>query len=321
MTEIEKKVQKKLARIKGKDTAEMSAQEIMTLLDNVPEASVYLYKLVNTQNYVKDDCEELCEYLIRKENPREIIPKKYTKVTYAGICKKEKCGWKQKDYRIKTRDGYPGKMITPEERKNLDSCPIRSLSERELELRIFTQGRKTGKLDPIPQLGYILDYEMPIGGKNKELYTIKSGQEYHCERQHCPYGIHILPGSDRLFATGKCDLVAYDNEQFMILELKDADSSEPLIRAVLEAYTYKQLLNTDEAAKSLKKHYRDIISEGKEIKWRTAPLLYVGYKQHEEYMEKKGRKSKLIELMEKLDIQPIWYDIDDEKNEIKICDG
>ncbi|SEU00345.1 hypothetical protein SAMN04487771_11062 [[Clostridium] aminophilum] len=317
-SEALKKFEKKIDRQKGKDTAEMSFKEIQVLLDKFPDAIVYLYKLVNTQNWnaSKQDCEMLCDYLLVKENP--LIPVKFTNLTYAGICKKNKFGWIEKDYRRNSRDGYPGKMKKIKDRNYFDSYPLDTINEKHLAMRVFTQCRKTDVLKMIPGLGYILDYEMPIGGRNKQLYKIQSGEKYDSTDLNYRSGVHIhIKDSDKLYVTGNCDLVAFDDNQFIVLELKDTDSSEPIIRAILEAYTYKQLLNTSQAAKWLRKHYMEILGNDTEYSWRAAPLLYIKGDQHKEYADAK-KNSALKKLTEELDVKPIWYDIDADANEIVI---
>lgn len=42
---------------------------------------------------------------------------------------------------------------------------------------------------------------------------------------------------------GKVDLIAYDNKALRLLEFKREDSSETILRAVLESYTYKKVVD------------------------------------------------------------------------------
>ena len=62
-------------------------------------------------------------------------------------------------------------------------------------------------------------------------------------------------------------------------------------------------------------------TEDKKLKWSAAPLLSIGDEQYDEFVSAKKKKSALWRLMKELDINPIWYDIVDNMDEIKICDG
>ena len=318
MTVIEKFQKKIDPNIKGSNTAKMNVQEIKELLETIPEAIVFLYRLVDTKNFVAEDCEVLCRFLLDNYKLFDKIPT----ITYAGEDGRMCLGWKALPYRKDSRDGYPNSKGL--DRQAFDEKPLDKISEKRLAMRIFTQGRQNGKIGIVSGLGYILDYEMPIGGSN-HLYLINSGDKYVKDDTNYPYGLHVcIPnGLDILFTVGNCDLIAYndDSENFIILELKKPGNEEPLIRTILEAYTYKRLLNTDKAAESLKDHYKGIICEYKKLKWSAAPLLSIGGEQYDEFVSAKKKKSALWRLMKELDINPIWYDIDDNMDEIKICDG
>ena len=286
-------------------STKFEVKEIKELLEDEPNAIFCLYRLVGTQNYTEKDCDEICEYLLNKED----IFKTIKPVTYAGVSSKDKNGWVKKAYRENRRNGYPqtDKMKSECERKKFNNKPLdNNIGEKHLAMRFFSQERINSKVDKIERLGYVLDYEMPIGGSNKQLYTIKEGERY--KDGDC-YGIEIPKGTGNLFSTGNCDLIAYDDvkREFLILELKDMDNSEPLLRAVLEAYTYKLLLNKNEAAESLIKKYPEIIKTD-DIKWRTAPLLYMKGHQYEE-----EKHPQLKKFMKKKDIDIIWYEIENEK--------
>jgi len=81
-------------------------------------------------------------------------------------------------------------------------------SEKQLAIKMFNQE------GGIPGVGVIVDYQTPL--KNK-----------------------------RIDKFGEIDLLAYDADQkiLRILELKIPDSKEPILKCVLEAYTYLKLVD------------------------------------------------------------------------------
>ncbi|MCR5211256.1 MAG: hypothetical protein K6C41_01760 [Lachnospiraceae bacterium] len=310
MTVMDKFRKKIDSNIVGNNSAKMNVQEITELLEKIPNAIVFLYRLVDTNNFADEDCEPLCEFLLDNCELFDKIPT----LTRAGEDGRTRLGWKLLPYRKTSRDGYPDDKKL--DKQAFDKKPLTEISEKRLAMRIFTQGRQNGKIGIVSGLGYILDYEMPIGGGN-HLYLINSRDKFV---KGDTYGLRVsIPGEpDILFTAGNCDLIAYNDEKLTILELKKPSNEEPLVRAILEAYTYKRLLNTDKAAESLKDNYKEILCNDKMIKWRAAPLLFIEGKQHNEFVTI-NKKPALRRLMKKLDINPIWYDIDD-KNKIKICD-
>ena len=109
---------------------------------------------------------------------------------------------------------------------------------------------------------------------------------------------------DNLFNPGKCDLIAYDNNCFTILELKTGNNTEPLIRAVMEAFTYLNMVDTKRATDSYIRHYAFLNIPNDKVTWKAAPLLDVEGSQYKEYMIE---DSYLRKLLQKIDIEPIWY--------------
>ena len=255
-----------------------------------PERINVLYRWLTEKEFCDSSCEELCKYLL--ENKSIFDPK-----LYHGLIRADKNG-NRLAYRYGSRQG----RTTSEPRKDKDG----KIDEKHLAMNIFRQGRKGNEPVKIDQLGYILDYEMPIGGNSKKL---KENDGKLCEIYDPD------PGSNRsanslFYNPGKCDLVSYDDKDncFTILELKKESNKEPLIRAVMEAFTYRELLNQKEAAKSLSKEYPKLRINVDDSVWNAALLLCYGGSQHEEY-RKAGKN--LQKLMEDLRIKPIWYSYDE----------
>ena len=172
----------------------MNTQDIEDLLAETPEAVIYLYRLVDTHNFKVNgkDCDPLCDYLLSERSPLKNIP---VNLTYAGKSERDELGWIELDYRSDDRNGYPKNC---KDKSEFDKKNLNDISETHLAMRIFRQGRKNDKIGKIPDLGYILDYQMPIGGKNSKLYRInrenknmypEKGRDYragqgfhHCRR-------------------------------------------------------------------------------------------------------------------------------------------
>lgn len=283
-----------------------SEQEIESILEEQPEYIMFLYRWLHYSDFKGKECERLCEYLLNHFDIFDNIPKA---LAYAGESKKTDLGWEYKEYRSNTRVGKP---IKPLPDSKLTRTGEHRRGENYLAMEIFKQGRKAGNIknpDSIEKLGYILDYEMPIGG-TKTLLNIKENSKYDKYDTRFQYGIYDPSAKDMLYSPGKCDLIAFQDGCFTILELKKENSIEPLIRAVLEAYTYLKMLDKKRAEKSFRKYYKDLFVSVGETKWKAAPLLYyVDGSQIKEYK----KCSKLRELIHKLDVEPIWYIIKDGK--------
>ena len=148
-------------------------------------------------------------------------------------------------------------MITREAKykiKTHDGIPRNEDSNREEELiamEIFRQGF-------IENLGNVIDYQTPL--KNRR--------------------------SDK---AGKIDLLSYDGERVRILELKEPNSDETMLRCVLEGYTY--LKTVDE--KRLKEDFK--LAEGAEL--LACPLVFKGGIQWQEMQEERPKLKKLMKLL------------------------
>lgn len=158
-------------------------------------------------------------------------------------------------------DGIP--MITRISSYKVDShngVPDNSLSNREEELiamAIFRQRKVNG-------LGEILDYQTPL--KNKR--------------------------EDR---AGKIDLLSFDGNYLRILELKEPDSKETMLRCVLEGCTYLRTVDIEKL----------LIDFGlpTNVKVIASPLVFLnGY----QYKEMKACNPWLKKLIHKFSAKPLY---------------
>ena len=136
--------------------------------------------------------------------------------------------------------------------------PDSTRTEELIAMKMFRQGDILG-------LGRVFDYQTPL--KNKR--------------------------SDK---AGKIDLLSFENNTLHILELKEPESTESMLRCVLEGYTY---LKTVCHSKLL-----DSFNLSKDTAIKTNPLVALDGYQHNEMKE--GRP-KLHKLMEILDIRPLYF--------------
>lgn len=90
---------------------------------------------------------------------------------------------------------------------------------------------------------------------------------------------------------GKIDLLSYGGKYLYILELKDQDSIETLLRCVLEAYTYYRTVNASKLLHDFRLPTDTIV--------KKAALVFAEKYAHLQY---KGEYPKTCELMEKLSV-------------------
>jgi len=131
-------------------------------------------------------------------------------------------------------------------------------TEERIAMEMFKQGE-------IADFGKIIDYQTPL--KNKR--------------------------SDK---AGKIDLLSFENNTLHILELKEPESTESMLRCVLEGYTYLKIADHPKLLDSFKL--------SKETAIKTNPLVALNGHQHDEIEE--GRPN-LCKLMKLLDTKPFYY--------------
>jgi len=142
--------------------------------------------------------------------------------------------------------------------------------EEKIAMDIWTQ-------NVIPSIGRVLDYQIPL--KNNQTDT-----------------------------AGKIDLLSYDDTipALRILELKQPKNQrETLLRCVLEAYTYSQMVDTNKLIKDAQNHFKKLnIPDNTTI--IACPLFFKNSLQWKEFDElKNGGRPYLKALMKTLSIEPI----------------
>ncbi len=147
-------------------------------------------------------------------------------------------------------------------------------TEEIVAIKMFNQGKAGYNYDFI---GKIIDYQTPLK-------------------------------STRSDVAGKIDLLSYDGKILRILELKKPDSTETMIRCVLEGYTYMKTVNTQKLILDF------CLSEDTLIK--ASPFVFQDGVQHQEMKE---NRPKLKELMKELDSVP--YYINNENNMYYVLEG
>lgn len=165
---------------------------------------------------------------------------------------------------------YSIPMITRESTYKIsshDGIPKSENTNREEELiamAIYRQGF-------LGNLGQVIDYQTPL--KNRM--------------------------SDQ---AGKIDLLSYNGKSVCILELKEPDSDETMLRCVLEGYTYMKTVN----GKRLIKDFN--LSE--DAKLLACPLVFKGGIQ---WLEMQEERPKLKMLMKLLSSTPFYLEKRDNK--------
>ena len=169
-------------------------------------------------------------------------------------------------------------MITRESTYKIashDGIPKSENSNRKEELiamEIFRQGF-------LGNLGKVIDYQTPL--KNRR--------------------------SDK---AGKIDLLSYDGMNVCILELKEPDSDETMLRCVLEGYTYMKTVD----GKRLTKDFE--LSE--DAKLLACPLVFKGGIQWREMQEERLNLKRLMKLLNSI---PFYLEKQDNKyNVMEECE-
>lgn len=151
---------------------------------------------------------------------------------------------------------------------------INSNREEELiAMEIFRQGF-------LGSLGQVIDYQTPL--KNRR-----------CDK------------------AGKIDILTYDGMCVRILELKEPDSDETMLRCVLEGYTYMKTVNGRRLIEDFK------LSEDAEL--LSCPLVFKGGIQWQEMQEE---RPKLKMLMKMLNSKVFYLEkMDDKYNVLEECEN
>lgn len=131
--------------------------------------------------------------------------------------------------------------------------------EEKIAMEMFQQS-------DISYVGKIIDYQTPL--KNK-----------------------------RTDKAGKIDLLSYDGKVLRILELKEPESTESMLRCVMEGCTYLKTVDKTKLLKDFDLPADTVI--------KTNPLVYRYGKQYDEMQEERPKLKELIGL---LDCIPLYFD-------------
>lgn len=147
-------------------------------------------------------------------------------------------------------------------------CKNSNRVEEVVAIRMFNQSKKGCVYDHI---GTIIDYQTPLKSKRKDV-------------------------------AGKIDLLSYDGTYLRVLELKKPDSTETMLRCVLEGYTYMQTVDTVKLLEDFSLPQDTVI--------KASPFVFKNGVQHAEMKEE---RKWLRCLMTLLDSRPFYFIENDEK--------
>ena len=141
-----------------------------------------------------------------------------------------------------------------------DGIPDHPDSNREEELIAMSMKRQ----ENLPLVGQILDYQTPLKNVQKD-------------------------------KAGKIDLLAYDGATLRILELKEPDSKETMLRCVLEGYTYLRTVDKDKLIEDFTRDSGIVIPE--ETKLEACPFVFKGGFQWKEMQQDRPYLKRLMEVL------------------------
>ena len=138
--------------------------------------------------------------------------------------------------------------------------------EEIIAMELFNQSRN---LRPFDYIGEIIDYQTPLK-------------------------------SELADKAGKMDLLSFDGEILRILELKRFDSTETMLRCVLEGFTYLRIVDGEKLIKAWDYDVNKVILT-------ASPLVFYNGRQHQEMSQSRPYLKKLMSL---LDSKP-YYIVND----------
>ena len=151
--------------------------------------------------------------------------------------------------------------------------PNSNREEELIAMAMFRQGA-------MPIVGKVLDYQTPM--KNKK--------------------------GDK---AGKIDLLTFDGNIVRILELKEPDSTETMLRCALEGYTYLKTVNTE---KLISDFNRDAYAHiPVDVHVKACPFVFCRASNGTnglQYQEMQEDRPMLKKLMQTLDIKPLYIEVD-----------
>lgn len=157
---------------------------------------------------------------------------------------------------------------------HIGKVPTSNREEETIAIKMFNQSDKDGYVYPF--IGKIIDYQTPLKSTKEDV-------------------------------AGKVDLLSYDGHTLHILELKKPDSTETMLRCVLEGYTYLQTVNKEKLLSSFSLPPDTLVT--------ASPLVFYNGEQHQEMRGLKvSKRPHLKKLMELLDSKPYYIKVNADKS-------
>ena len=134
--------------------------------------------------------------------------------------------------------------------------------------------------------GVIKDHD---SGREEEIIAMKMyDKEYDFIGKMIDYQTPLK--NKRNDEAGKIDLLAYDGTTLRILELKKPDSTETMLRCVLEGYTYLKTANISKLLANFKLPSDTIV--------KACPFVFKNGEQHSEMREQRPHLKRLMDLLD-----------------------
>lgn len=134
--------------------------------------------------------------------------------------------------------------------------------------------------------GVIKDHD---SGREEEIIAMKMyDKEYDFIGKMIDYQTPLK--NKREDEAGKIDLLAYDGTTLRILELKKPDSTETMLRCVLEGYTYLKTANIAKLLADFELPSSTIV--------KACPFVFKNGEQHSEMMEQRPHLKRLMDLLD-----------------------
>ena len=126
-------------------------------------------------------------------------------------------------------------------------------------------------------------------GREEEIIAMKMyDKEYDFVGKMIDYQTPLK--NKRTDEAGKIDLLAYDGTTLRILELKKPDSTETMLRCVLEGYTYLKTANIAKLLADFEKPSSTIV--------KACPFVFKNGEQHSEMREQRPHLQRLMDLLD-----------------------
>ncbi len=155
---------------------------------------------------------------------------------------------------------------------HLGKVPTSNRKEETIAIQMFNQSDKDNYIYPF--VGKIIDYQTPLKSQKTDV-------------------------------AGKIDILSYDGKVLYILELKKPDSTETMLRCVLESFTYMQTADGEKLLSDFK------LPPDTEIV--ASPLVFLDSIQHQEMQENRKWLKQLISM---LNCKPYYVICNDEKYDV-----